>query len=136
MSRIAPWVVALGFVLGSAPRVRADVPPDPPLVETPELKACSGKAKGDKCAVDGAEGVCNWGSCPVTGGGTAGCIMCLVVADAGGRDAGASDAGSTASSSSNGNGGCTLVEARAGSWLLAAVPLIVLALVERRRSRR
>lgn len=116
-----------------APTVLADVTP-------PDVSACQGKSLGAACGDGSSAGACAAGKCykldyskwdrdassspPSV---EYDCVKCVPGA--------APDAGGQTSSGGDG-GGCSMSVRRAGSWALAAVPAIVLALLGRRRSRR
>lgn len=126
-------VSVLASSLVVAPTVLADVTP-------PDVTACQGKSIGAACTEGSSSGACTAGKCskldysgwdrdasssPPTI--QYDCVKCVAGATP--------DAGAQTSSGGDG-GGCSMSVRRVGSWALAAVPAIVLALWGRRRSRR
>jgi hypothetical protein len=138
MLRLAP-ALAFGLVLAAVPAARADVVP-------PDVAACDGKTAGAPCTpIAGSPGTCKASKCsrldyskwdrdasPSPPSVTYDCLTCAAGADAG-TDG---DAGSTQPASSDDSSGCSFAVRRAGPWALALVPALVLAFLERRRSRR
>lgn len=127
----------------------------------PDEASCTGKAAGDACVTEGADGHCAAKKCnrlDYSDGSPPGtkvvdCLVCVTggVADAaspadaatngtdGGGSSAASDGGSPASSGSSSSSSCALAGVpglrTVGPWLLGALPLLVLRKQRRKASR-
>jgi hypothetical protein len=104
-------------------------------VISPDVSACQGKDVGSACTTRGAPGSTD-GACAKS--------TCSRI-DYGSWNRDASSAPPTmeyecvrcvGGAAPTASGGCSMVARRAGPWVLAAVPAVVLAFIERRRSRR